>query len=494
MREILKKNSHLLGLLLISGAAALTLGGYLLLSGGPAGLGFPLDDAWIHQTYARNLALRGEWAFLPGLPSAGSTSPLWTVLLALGYFLRLPPLLWTFGLGWVALTGVAWLGEQFFRQITGAPGGALPWVGLFLVGEWHLVWAAGAGMETCLYAGVVLAVFWLLARRLLAPFLCGLVCGAAVWVRPDGLTLLGPVLFVMFLASAGWKVRFRGLTGAISGFLVLFLPYLVFNRILGGAWWPNTYYAKQAEYVLLQQLPLLQRLAQQAELPLVGAGIALMPGFVVAVWAALKSRQWVVLAGVLWWAGYTFLYAVALPVGYQHGRYLIPAMPVFFIIGLIGTLRLVGRSNPARWLRLARFACAALIGLIWGVFLIQGALAYREDVAIIQTEMVPAARWIARNTPPDALIAAHDIGALGYYGERRILDLAGLISPEVIPFIRDETRLAAYLDERSAAYLVSFPGWYPLLTQRAQIQFVTSGTISPGAGGENMTIYRWVKP
>ncbi len=40
-------------------------------------MGLPLDDSWIHQTYSRNLAERGEWAFIPGSPSAGSTAPLW---------------------------------------------------------------------------------------------------------------------------------------------------------------------------------------------------------------------------------------------------------------------------------------------------------------------------------------------------------------------------------------------------------------------------------
>jgi hypothetical protein len=38
--------------------------------------GFPLDDSWIHQVYGRNLAQTGQWAFVPGVPSAASTSPL----------------------------------------------------------------------------------------------------------------------------------------------------------------------------------------------------------------------------------------------------------------------------------------------------------------------------------------------------------------------------------------------------------------------------------
>ena len=72
---------------------------YLLTSRFMYAVGFPLDDSWIHQTYARNLALNGEWAFRTGIPSAGSTSPLWSALLAIGFLLNLSPYIWTFFLG-----------------------------------------------------------------------------------------------------------------------------------------------------------------------------------------------------------------------------------------------------------------------------------------------------------------------------------------------------------------------------------------------------------
>src|SRR5436190_23425256 len=102
-------------------------------------------------------------------------------------------------------------------------------------------------------------------------------------------------------------------------------------------------------------------------------------------------------------------------------------------------------------------ALAVLAVLFWG----QGAVAYEHDVQFIESEMVASARWVNTNTPAGALVAAHDIGALGYFGGRRLLDLAGLVSPEVIPFIRDEARLRQWLNVRQADYLVTFPGWYP---------------------------------
>jgi hypothetical protein len=75
-----------------------------------------------------------------------------------------------------------------------------------------------------------------------------------------------------------------------------------------------------------------------------------------------------------------------------------------------------------------------------------------------------------------------------------LLDLAGLVSPQVIPFIRDEKRLEAFLDAHQANYLVTFPGWYPQLVRRGQLIFSSQGTISPEMGYENMAVYRWFNP
>ena len=127
------------------------------------------------------------------------------------------------------------------------------------------------------------------------------------------------------------------------------------------------------------------------------------------------------------------------------------------------------------------------------MFWILGVKAYAEDIAIIESEMVTTAHWIRDNTPPNALIAAHDIGALGYFSQRDILDLAGLISPDVIPFIRDEDRLKDYLDAQNVDYLMTFPAWYPSLTLSPPLIYQTHNPYSPKQGGENMAVYRWVQ-
>src|SRR6266508_6031724 len=83
-------------------------------------IGFPLDDSWIHLTYARNLAEHGEWAFQLGERSAGSTAPLWTGLLSIGFLIGLSPYVWAFLLGWVILTLLAVYAEHVARQLVSA--------------------------------------------------------------------------------------------------------------------------------------------------------------------------------------------------------------------------------------------------------------------------------------------------------------------------------------------------------------------------------------
>lgn len=473
-------------------AAAVSLGFYLLVSQRTFHLGFPLDDAWIHQTYARNFAQSGEWSFIPGQPSAGSTAPLWSGLLAIGYWLGLGPYIWTYFLGWVILSTLSILGSYLFGVLCPERASWKFWVGLFLILEWHLVWAAGSGMETLLFSLIVLLAATWLAAGWQRWILLGTLIGLSVWVRPDGITLLGPAFFVILFGPTSWRERIGAILKVSAGFGLLFAPYLVFNNLVSGAWWPNTFYAKQAEYAIYQQIPIVDRLLSQILLPLVGAGALLIPGFIYFTWVAYRRRLAGGIAMPIWALGYLFLYSWRLPVTYQHGRYIIPMMPVYFIWGISGiglivrplmhrlAFRVVGRA----WI-------LSTVGVLL-IFWFLGARAYGQDVAFIESEMVNTARWISTHTDSNALIAAHDIGALGFFGNRRLIDLAGLISPDVIPFIRNEPKLKAFLNSQKADYVVVFPGWYPSLVVGAQPVYKSQGVFSPTQGGENMVVYKWL--
>ncbi|MBL0107557.1 MAG: hypothetical protein IPP52_09795 [Ignavibacteria bacterium] len=48
---------------------------------------FPLDDPWIHLTFAKNLSEYFSFSYFKNeMVTAGSTSPLYTILLAIGFF------------------------------------------------------------------------------------------------------------------------------------------------------------------------------------------------------------------------------------------------------------------------------------------------------------------------------------------------------------------------------------------------------------------------
>jgi hypothetical protein len=460
-------------------------------------VGFPLDDSWIHLTYARNLAVHGEWAFEPGKPSAGSTAPLWTALLSIGFLLKLAPYIWTYLLGAILLLGMGLLGEMVVRRVSPAYQSLFPWVGLFLILEWHMVWSAASGMETLLHALLVTTVLGMLiggSRRFLT---LGLLAGLSVWVRPDGITLLGPIAVYALAGQAPAQSQgavsgvksLRDISQVLIGFASLFVPYLLFNLVLDGTPMPNTFYAKQAEYVDWQARPFLSRFGDLSLQFLAGPSLALLPGaigwFVLSVW----KRNWGTLAGMAWFAGYLFLYVQRLPV-YQHGRYIMPAMPIFFLWGLAALMEFSKTNTFGRYQWFAIKAWSSFVGVMCFMFWLVGAYTYAQDVALIESEMVATAKWVAENVPQMDVIAAHDIGALGYYDTHALIDLAGLVSPEVLPFIRDEEKLAEFLDERGARYLIAFPDFYPLLSEQAEAVFITDG-IGPDLGGKNMTVYHW---
>lgn len=470
--------------------AVASMGGYLLFSVIRHHIGFPLDDAWIHQTYARNLALHGEWAFILGETSGGSTAPLWSGLLSIGYLIDLAPFIWTFLLGVISLWGVAVLCEFTARKILPLYHPRFPFVGMILAFEWHLVWAAASGMETLVFALVVLVVLLLIILDSRRYFGIGLLIGLSVWIRPDGITLLGPAVVVVLLVNEVWANRMRDLAKILLGFGSLFALYLLFNLHISGHPWPNTFYAKQAEYAAYLNQPFIKRLASEAMQPLLGVGVILFPGLILTIISAIRNRSWGKLVVITWIFGFFVLYAWRLPVIYQYGRYVMPVMPIYFLLATIGMIEFVYAAHSGwKWTLGTSWKLLAGIALI--SFWCLGAYSYTKDVAYIDNEMVQTAHWVADHVPVNDLVAVHDIGAMGYYGNHQILDLAGLITPEVIPFIRNQADLAVFLDERGVNYLVVFPDWYPDLIHGMQPIFITNTVYPPNSGGSNMAVYRW---
>lgn len=478
--------------LVLALAVFISLAFYIAFSAITYRIGFPLDDSWIHQTYARNLALRAEWSFLPGELSAGSTSPLWTILLSIGFLLHLSPYIWTYLWGGILLFGIAWLVELILRRTVPLYKPNYPWAGCLFAVEWHLVWAAFSGMETILHCFLVLFVISILLSGTRNYLVAGIVVGVSLWVRPDGLTLLGPLFLAILFTESNTSSRLRAVLRLVFGFSVFFFPYLLFNLVISGTPMPNTFYAKQAEYVGWQSTPFVERLAFLAFQFFQGVSFVLIPGFIKKTVTALRERKWGELLAVAWMFGYIVLYLLRLPV-YQHGRYYMPALAVFLLIGFQGFLESMASLRiPRKWgLRTAYrdiFLMTLAVSFVWGGYI------YAQDVAYIETQMVETAKWIAQNIPQSAKVAAHDIGALGYFDRHSIVDLAGLISPDIVPMINDEKRIATYMDDQGVQYLVAFSDWKPRLTSRGMQIFISSDEQSAQSGLGSMAVYRWTQP
>ena len=494
-------------LILLIAAFALTAL-YVLSAGG----NFPLDDSWIHQTYARNLAQSGQWAFVPGVSSAASTSPLYTVVLAVGYWLNIPFRLWTHGLGalMLALTGMIGmrLAERFAPEVKRI--GLI--TGLALVFSWHLIWAAASGMETAIFAMFTLLLIGLGSNQthptpnsgrgenknlIVSAIIFGIAAGLTTLTRAEGVLLVGLVGLAVLAMRPSWRTVAWGAVAALV-FLIVLAPYLVFNYNLTGGLLPNTAAAKRMYATPLLSESLLWRFQLMLTPLAAGGQLLLVPGiiaFVIGIVQRVRGdRRWLIaLVLIGWGVGLILLYAVTLPLNFQHGRYVIPALPSLIVAGVVGTAWLIRGASGSLIARvLTRVLALSTVFIFVGFAFGLGLQAYVQDVTVIEEEMVAAAHYIADNIPSEQLLAVHDIGAVGYFAPRPMIDTAGLITPETILFVLDDAGMWTYLREHGAQFLMGLEDQVPKPGDNAPTLcevFTTNGQTAVRAGGTNMTIY-----
>jgi hypothetical protein len=262
---------------------------------------------------------------------------------------------------------------------------------------------------------------------------------------------------------------------------------------------PDTAAAKQAQIAPLLGMSYFQRVVDLLVPLFAGGQVLLIPGLVVYTLTVIRQlrenhRQTLYLLPLVWAIALVLLYAARLPAPYQHGRYVIPALPSLLVCGVIGSFWLVRfgrRSLVGRVLSRGLVVATGLIFAVYGLGI--GPRTYAADVETINEEMVTAAVWIAENIPADELLAIHDIGAVGYFTPRPIFDIAGLVNPEVIPLLLHEEALWNIMRENDAQYLLAFPNQVPGQDVDDERLCALYTPANPGGApneGYHITIYR----
>ena len=431
------------------------------------------DDPYITYRYAANIAKGFGFVYNPSLHVLSTTTPLYALLLALPAWLGLDLPLVSNAIGCASMAAgslALWhVGRGLARPLVGG-------VALLIYPTMQLI-VGTIGAETSICIALILwgCVGWLDGRYRRAALLFGL----ATLVRADGLVAMGTAVLYTFidrlsapdtvppstvhrlspiadrLSSASF---WRSLPwGALMLYCGVLLPWLIFAGLYFGSLLPATLVAKQLQGDLAVSSGFLGRLALLAGdywaaaqfRPLIGCAI-------VGLGYALVRHDgwWLPLSwNLLYSVGYTVL-----GVSSYFWYYAPLAVGVAILAGLgveaswHGLRRLFG-SRPAAVM--AGLLIIALVGLQGRALLVSQTI--RDQRLVVYREV---GEWLRAQTPTTATVGALEVGIIGYYSERPMIDFAGLIQPDVARQFSPTTSFAdgaRYAIERYLPSYVALP-------------------------------------
>jgi len=431
-------------------AAALAIGVRL------AAGSFPVDDAYITFRYARNLADGLGMIYNPGeLVFGTSTLPFTVYLGSLGRALGVEALP-TYALITSAMAdgaAVLLLG-LLCRRLPLNPG----WLALTVLLQAMAplsIRYSGSGLETSVATALfIAAVSAYLARR---DILAANLAGAAAALRPDGIAVAG--LLVALLTYERKRIPWK----SIAILAAWILPSAILLASLYGSPLPNSVTAKSATiYHADPWTNALQFIyhfgglfvggprglsARGIIIPLVGRltlvlSLTTVPQLLLWIWGGYelftRDRRWLAFLAL------PLVFVVAYSLLGLRGSimaewYLPPLIPFYLLPILIGLRAALLRFTPH-----AFRPAAVTLAILLVVCEILGLNLGRNPSRPFLT---PLSVWdererLYRDTAlflepllgPGSVVAASEIGALGYYCDCRILDTVGLVSPQALAY------------------------------------------------------------
>ena len=464
--------------------------------------GFPLDDPWIHLTFAKNLAEYGSFSYFKNeMSTAGSTSPIYTMILAVGFLITKNEMVLSYVLGIIffVLAGI-WFYRLSSFEFSKENIFALACTAIFVVDKW-MSFIANSGMETTMFIFLLLITAYSYKKR--QSVATAVFAGLLIWTRPDATAFLGALvldyLWCVYLAKKDKSIVLFTKSELIKMggiFAVIILAYFGMNLKLSGSILPNTYNAKLTYYSpeFRSRSAFLQ--GEVWDYFTSGAYGVIMFGFIIStlkfVFDTAKKKYNPNFLYIVFAFALVFIYWFKLPYAHRFGRYLMPIIP-FLIIVSMGGFRELARLT-ASYFKSKQIANGLNFILILLVLVLSvpnyldNKTAYATECKYINDRQVVAAKWIRDNTKETDIIGTHDVGAIAFYSQRKIVDVAGLVTPELINKLHDKNYveyMREYLKKNNVAYLAFLREWYRVVNQ-------TPLFISPeGAPQEIMEVFKF---
>lgn len=387
------------------------------------------DDAFITLRYARNLATGAGLVYQPGEAVLGTTAPGFAALNSLLFALRLPMPQATQALNALLDVLIVYLTVWAMPPASRWLGGVL--LTVLLAANPILARISVGGMEMMAYLAVsLLACLCFLRDAKRAAYL---LAALAYVLRPEALILWAVLLGIDLVktirrrsSQAARDLALATLLAALVFGLILLGTYLVYGQVI-----PQSVVAKSQ----LTKPPVLDVL----RLFLAPDGVTLLVwpmallGFVGSIidWSARSLRKTgdtstrLALILGLWSFGYISLYALFRPqIWSWYGA------PVYYSGVVLAALAGVAVVQRIAWLKRLVHTRWVLVGLLCLPLLVWGVV-WRVvgPSGVTRHIYTPLAQWCAESIQPGQSIMAYDIGAIGYYCDVRIYDLAGLVWP-----------------------------------------------------------------
>lgn len=400
---------------------------------------YGLDDPYIHLSIAKNYVEYGVWGLNPETSTSSSSSPLWTMLLALIYsitgILDLVPLvlniLFTVG---VIFQLFSILLKFFDRPIT-----VIIWVNIIIYGA-YLPRMVFMGMEHVLHVFLLLIII----NKLIGKFQDNENLDFSFWItialsvatRYESIIFVA-ILSVFFLVVDDKKYFFYCIFSASLAFLFTSLLSICAN----GWIIPNSVFLRRTVFQFSFALPLT--LLNNFYLTLQSKyQFTLILTALFALVSLLKSQsdsiqKTFILLFVLS-AGTSILHSM---IGMMVLRYFF-YLNVLLIIALIYGFYLVKRKgyvdfivskNFVGGIKLVVFGIFG-VGLVWN-----GMMANRKTVQAsvnIFEQQVQTADFL-RKYYNFSTVVLNDIGAISRYSDAKIVDIAGLADNQIAKLISD---------------------------------------------------------